>query len=236
MKDFILTILSIGTLAGLVYLCYTYKIFKFIVSLLITLGVAIVAAIIAFVSEEYWVLIFSIPFGILGIFILKIGHDDVDYTNPDSYKETPVRKKKPIVNTSLSLEDKEHVKMVIYHIVNYSSQIIDKFESTSTLLSCKIDLVQAIKNRLNRFNDLHTVKIDKTNELALAILCDTAFNLLASGEYHIHAGELNPLGPGKSMYNVYVEAMNLAVILGFNDEDSKNETIKYLNKCIREVG
>lgn len=236
MKDFIITALSIGTFVGFVYLCYTHKAFNFVIKLLLTLGIAVATAIIALVSEEYWVLIFSVAFGIPGIFILKIGPDDTDYTDPERYKERTTPKSKPTVNTYSSPDDKEHVKMVKHHILNHSSNLIYKFEENSSLTSCKVDLINALKKRLERFTDLHTVKMEDTEELALAILCDTAFNLLASGEYHIYAGELDPLGPGKSMYSVYVSAMNLAVKLGYNDEESKNETIKYLNQCISEVG
>ena len=236
MREFILTVISAGTFIGFIYLCYTYKAFLFITRLLLTSGIAVAIAIVAFAIEEYWVLIFSVAFGIPGVFILKIGPNDTDYIDPDRYKECTTPKSKHSVNKYLSPDNKEHVKMVKYHILNHSSNLIYRFEENSSLTSCKVDLMNALKKRLEITTNLHTVKIEDIEKLTLAMLCDTAFNLLASGEYHIYAGELDPLGPGISMYCVYISAMNLAVELGFNDEESKNETIKYLNQCISEVG
>lgn len=159
-------------------------------------------------------------------------------------KENKIKKKssksiQPSSKQTLSvhfLDEKEHTRMVKHNITNYVSHFIDNLEKSSTLTSCKTDLIHAIKERLEKIRDLHTVKMENIEKISLALLCDIAFNLLASGEYHFYAGELDPMRPGKSMYKVYVAAMNRAVELGFNDEESKNKTIKYLDQCISEVG
>lgn len=169
-----------------------------------------------------------------------------DIANPEKFNEMMEGYKKVIEPTGsneaieketdnpVSLD--EHKKLIKKYIIAYSSKYIEKFEGESILLSCKDDLMKAIKLRVDNLYDIHTLKVDDTKRFALLLICDVAFGLLASGKYHIYAGELDPLGPGKSMYSVYISAMNLAVKLGYNDEESKNETIKYLNQCISEVG
>lgn len=102
--------------------------------------------------------------------------------------------------------------------------------------NCEEEIKVEIERRLNKFVDIEDVEESEINKVSIVLLCDTLFNLLSSGKYHFYRGELDPFGMGPDMKRFYLRLMDLAVELGYNDEKSKNETIKYLEELMKEVG
>jgi len=108
----------------------------------------------------------------------------------------------------------------------------------STIPSCEEDVIRIIKNELkNRINELcDWEKTGNYERLAHALVCQTSFDLLASGKYHLYAGVLNPMSCAKNMKAVYMSTMDYAVDTNQISEEERKEQIDYLNQCIREVG
>ena len=73
-------------------------------------------------------------------------------------------------------------------------------------------------------------------KIAHVMLANAAFDLLASGTYHIYYGELNPMNCSWNMMDVYKASMEYALKNNFIDEATRKEQYEYLLKCILEVG
>ena len=122
-------------------------------------------------------------------------------------------------------------------VLNRCIEIIDMLESkTSVNPSCLTELSNAIGKRLSRLVDIEEIKNNDVERLSWCMICDVGFNLLVSGQYHLHRGTLDPFRCGVNMERVYLAAMEEAVNLGFNEEGPKNETIKYYYELKNEVG
>ena len=114
---------------------------------------------------------------------------------------------------------------------------IERYEPKDTFVpSCKNEMLEILKNRLKKAPDIRALDTKDMRKTSMMLFCDTAFALLASGKYHYWRGCLSEQNCGPNMLKVYLAVMDLAVKLGYNDEESKNETVEYLHECIAEVG
>lgn len=120
-----------------------------------------------------------------------------------------------------------------YHITQYESK-----NPRVTTPSCKCYLIQEIKHRI----DIDKVNVAKLNhgtnwlELANANLASSAFDLLASGRFHIYYGEINPLGCSGNLLTVYELAMKWAVNNHLITPKDYDEQVKCLFERISDVG
>lgn len=122
-------------------------------------------------------------------------------------------------------------------VLNRCTEIIDVLENKNNISpSCLVELSNAIGKKLSRLVDIEEVKDNGVERLSWCMICDVAFHLLVSGQYHLHRGTLDPFKCGVNMEQVYLAAMEEAVNLGFNEEEPKNETIKYYYELKNEVG
>lgn len=120
------------------------------------------------------------------------------------------------------------------------SEILDIFEAqlTDYTPSCKNVLIDASLPLLQRSiaeAGEWEKDFDYTNT-AYCVLYGTAFDLLASGRFHIYRGELNPMNESQHIYKFCIHHLDRATSLGFISEEEKTDQINYLKKCIAEVG
>ena len=69
-----------------------------------------------------------------------------------------------------------------------------------------------------------------------SMIANVSGDMAESGQYHIYRGVLNPMGPGKSLIQIYDFAMEELVRLGDTDEKNSAEQKAALRKNIEEVG
>lgn len=126
-------------------------------------------------------------------------------------------------------------------LVGVCEHFIEEYElqSQRTLPSCKSDMLDEIKKRINADKaDVATWKDYDTDYIKIAhsLLANVSFDLLASGHYHIYYGVLNPMRCSSCLLAVYNGSMKWAVSNGLIDEETQQEQYDYLLKCISEIG
>ena len=116
--------------------------------------------------------------------------------------------------------------------------IIVSYEK-ETIPSCKSDLIESIKlitsNAKNEINK-GLIPYSEYNVLINKLLANCSFDLLASGKYHIHRGQLNPLTCSANLMSVHNESIDYALKNNLITQAQKEEDYKYLIECINNVG
>ena len=146
-----------------------------------------------------------------------------------------------LVMRSLNKEMSGATEQNAKRLLDLCESFISKYEAqaSNTLIpSSKADLMRRIQKQVEADKEIPTWKKDAAeyNKIANALLASTSFDLLASGNYHIHAGTLDPLNCSSKMMAVYNGAMKWSVENGYNDEKTRQEQYDYLLQCISEVG
>lgn len=126
-------------------------------------------------------------------------------------------------------------------LLDLCESFISKYEAQApnTLIpSSRSDLMERIQKQVRADNEIPTWRksAEEYDKIANVLLANASFDLLASGNYHIHAGTLNPMNCSGKMMAVYNGAMRWSVENGYNDEKTRQEQYDYLLKCISEVG
>lgn len=134
--------------------------------------------------------------------------------------------------------EKLHAFRNSHVLLSLCSQIIRRYEYGCTS-SCKDDLLQAIKADLKA--EYHTVAswTDETmnyEKMANVCIANKAFDLLASGRYHIYTGTLNPVGCAPSLLRVYTAAISWACTNRFITEEERDQQLALLSDRIASVG
>jgi hypothetical protein len=134
-----------------------------------------------------------------------------------------------------------HFKKNSKRLLDICEHYIEEYEKNSPkkFLSCKEDMLHSIRLQIEaekadiaKWKDYDTDYI----EIAHSTLAHTAFDLLASGRYHLHYGVLNPMRCSSCLMEVYTQSMVWAVKKGIIDEETRKEQLDYLIKCISEIG
>ena len=126
-------------------------------------------------------------------------------------------------------------------LIQMCSDIIEQYESDNKKIvpSCKADMLIEIKKTVDQFKDeLSTWEDHDTDyyKIANTRIAHASFDLLASGKYHLYYGILNPMSCASKLMTVYNKSMEEGLQRGEFDEAIKEEQLKYLKKCISEVG
>ena len=122
-------------------------------------------------------------------------------------------------------------------LLSLCSQIIRRYEY-GCVSSCKDDLLQAIKTAVKADPSIASWEDETTNYEKLAHVCiaNKAFDLLASGRYHIYTGTLNPVGCAPSLLRVYTAAISWACTNRFITEEERDQQLALLSDRIGSVG
>lgn len=124
-------------------------------------------------------------------------------------------------------------------LLNICEELIEKYQTNDYKPSCKSDLLELINSRVSvakaeiiewKDSDTDYIKIAHT------MLAHAAFDLLASGRYHIHTGMLNPMSCADNLMDVYNASMKYGIKINLLDEETRKEQYEYLLQCISEVG
>ena len=73
-------------------------------------------------------------------------------------------------------------------------------------------------------------------EMAHKLLAHGSFDLLASGNYHIYAGMLNPMNCSSSLLRVHSNSLEWAVKNKIIAQEDMAEQVSLLHRSIKEVG
>lgn len=92
--------------------------------------------------------------------------------------------------------------------------------------------IKAAKKEISEWKDHDTDYI----KIAHTMLAHAAFDLLASGNYHIYYGILNPMNCSANLMIVYKKSMQYALENGLIDENTREDQYNYLLSCISQVG
>lgn len=150
-----------------------------------------------------------------------------------TYAEAPISE----APSTLSRPNTQNAKRLLALCESY----IDKYETIAPnklIPTAQYDLMKRIKMQVEADKEIPTWKEGDVDydKIANVLLANAAFDLLASGAYHIHAGALSPTNCSGKMMAVYNGAMKWSVENGYNDEKTRQEQYDYLLKCISEVG
>lgn len=124
-------------------------------------------------------------------------------------------------------------------LLDICGELIDKYQNSSCKPSCRPDLIDLIKIRVDAAKDEITEWKDYDTDyikIAHTMLAHATFDLLASGRYHIYAGVLNPLSCADNLMDVYKASMEYGVKNSLLDEETREEQYRYLISCIANVG
>lgn len=126
-------------------------------------------------------------------------------------------------------------------LLEICERAIEEFEcdDSRSIPSCKEDLMASIKNELTTVQEeLSKEYFDDRDYLRIAhtLLANKAFDLLASGNYHIYYGELNPLSCASNLMKVYQKSMEYGVNSNIITGEERREQYEYLLRCISQVG
>lgn len=180
------------------------------------------------------------------VFILSLLVDYLfDQVEPSLGQRDALRRIKEYANENSDIrfdyDTDEELHENEMRLLGLCEQFIDKYEAfaTSTLVpTAKYDLMKRIRKQVEADDEIPTWEKDAAeyDKIANVLLANASFDLLASGNYHIHAGTLNPMNCSSKMMAVYNGAMRWSVENGYNDEKTRQEQYDYLLKCISEVG
>ena len=132
-----------------------------------------------------------------------------------------------------------HTKRNTARLINICSNLIDDYENSNLIPSCKNDLIELISKRLaNAQEEISNWNDYKTDYIRIAhtMLVHGAFDLLTSGRYHLYRGVLHPISCADNLMKVYRFSLNYAVVTKQITEEQKESELEYLDKCISEVG
>ncbi|MBR6524376.1 MAG: hypothetical protein IKT57_00225 [Clostridia bacterium] len=141
----------------------------------------------------------------------------------------------------MNIFDRMKAKKRIDKILSICTDLTIRYESRSKTIvpSCKDELSAVIRERLNcaktEIANWDDQSVDYIR-IAHTMLVDCAFDLLASGRFHLHYGILNPMNCSSKLMTVYEQAMQYAVNTGEITSDTKEKQLALLAKCISEVG
>ena len=124
-------------------------------------------------------------------------------------------------------------------LIEICCDLIEKYQANSLKPSCKNDLMNTINDRLVESKDeISEWKDYDTDYIKIAhtLLANASFDLLASGQYHLHYGVLNPMSCANNLMDVYKASMKYALNNNYIDEATLNEQYNYLLQCISSVG
>ena len=112
-------------------------------------------------------------------------------------------------------------------------------QKSKTKPSCKIDLLELVKSRVYAAKDEVAEWEDYDTDyikIAHTMLAHATFDLLASGQYHIYAGVLNPMSCADNLMDVYKASMQYGVRNNMLDDETREEQYRYLISCIMNIG
>ena len=124
-------------------------------------------------------------------------------------------------------------------LLKICSDLIEKYQKQRIKQSCKFDLIELVKLRLQSARaEVADWKDCDTNYIQIAhtMLAHATFDLLSTGKYHIYRGILNPMSCAENLMDVYKACMEYAVSNSFIDEETQKEQYQYLLECISKVG
>lgn len=130
-------------------------------------------------------------------------------------------------------------KKNIKFMLSLCEKLINEYEVDNTFApSCKKDVLGEIAKLLNQSKKELDEWEDDLNhtKIAHSLLANTCFDLIASGNYHVYTGTLNPMKCGFRMMNVYVKCMDYAVETKELTKEEKEEQISMLKEQMSWVG
>lgn len=108
--------------------------------------------------------------------------------------------------------------------------LIDRYETSS----CKADVMQAARKKILESKiDLTGKDTEKT---AHFFLMNQTAEMLSSGLYHIHYGELNPLGLAPIIRKLHNKCADWLLEKGYMTQEERDEHEKLLSEAILTVG
>ena len=120
-------------------------------------------------------------------------------------------------------------------------ELILKYESRNpdTVPSCEKDLMAELEKIFKASKkEIQSWDVEDTDyvRIANAWIANTAFDLLASGKYHIYYGQLNPMKCSSNLMLVYSSAMDYGESIGMITKEGIEEEFKKLHDAISHVG
>lgn len=124
-------------------------------------------------------------------------------------------------------------------LINSCIATIHTYEPENSITpSCEPDLISCIKTIVSQSQDNPSTWDDKEVDyikIANALICNAAFDLLASGRYHLSRGVLNPMSCASNLFAVYNKALDYAITIHQIDSQTKEEQLKLLHKQIAAI-
>lgn len=118
----------------------------------------------------------------------------------------------------------------------YANEYIDHLERTAPGISCKSDLMEAVSKDIDQYKSeiaTYTDKSDDFKAIAKRTVSNLAFDLIASGKYHL-GGHLNTTGPAKNLIYIHKQAVKEFYEAGYITKEDYDEDLLALDEAIRQ--
>lgn len=126
------------------------------------------------------------------------------------------------------------------YFLNLCEALIEQYETKGRGRSSKTILMIEINHEIEcdpgRKSFFAKIDQKKYEEVANSFLCNISFDKLASGQFHLYYGILNPMSEANNLMAIYKGSMNWALTNGKITEEEKEEQFRYLNHLISQVG
>lgn len=120
-----------------------------------------------------------------------------------------------------------------YHIMEYEKRC--SYTVPSCLPDLKKQIWQIINSYADEIRDWNDAEVNY-DYISHCLISQCAFDLLASGRYHLYAGMLNPMSCAMKMKIVYELNMEYALEIGELTKEEIEEQFRFLQKRIKEMG
>lgn len=139
----------------------------------------------------------------------------------------------------MSIFKKDAKKPFREQLFNVCISFIEKYEADDLSVSCKDDLSAYLKRGIWSISDATIESLGNNIDyykFASSMVLNSAFDLLASGQYHISRGMLNPMSCASNLMDVYNGCIDYAVQQGYITEIEKEQNRFELTRAINLVG
>ena len=110
--------------------------------------------------------------------------------------------------------------------------------NTKMGISAEQDVMMVVDREIEKAREEITNWQDHdTDYIAMAnvMLSNITFDLLASGEYHIGAGQLNEMGPANRLKDIYKSTLDWGLSHNQISKEDYNESLKALKQRIKSI-
>lgn len=125
---------------------------------------------------------------------------------------------------------------IIEVLLDICRKIIENVENNSPTISCKNDVIALIKERYENYKSLNELKPEDHVKFCHFSLVNASADLLASGQFHIWRGELDPLTCSSNLLKLHKHCLDWLLENEYITKEAHSANIEQLFEDIKTIG